>query len=474
MTLARDPRARRAARLVPAGGSRHPLGLRGRARSRTTFTARTTTAPARSAPTSPACSCSARPASAIVCSPDETRPVPRDDRRPRAHRPHHSGPSSGSGASSARASRCERIRFRRLDEFFALAGERRAPRVHGRVGGLSRPGTAARPRTVHARQPRAAGAARAPPPPSPPARRAPGRPARPAQPGDAARLQRGLLSSPRSADPAATSSTTCRSSFPSMASPHWGRLYGRHGFLQYQCVVPRTSRAARPPDDPRAHRDGGSSPPSLAVLKRFGAVPLARACSPFPRPGFTLARGLRLPRARDAALLDASRCDRARGGRRGLSGQGRAHEPGELPRAFYPALDRFRRPPGPQVLLLVLAAGPCRLRPPTRGSSSSARPPRSPRRPRGPTPRGAPALFLTGRDADRSTAVAADLRLARGAGGRARRPRCAGPIGQPRGPGGARPGPRSAGSTPRCSPTASSRPGALPRRARRRRCALST
>ncbi|MCB0354480.1 MAG: FAD-binding oxidoreductase, partial [Bdellovibrionales bacterium] len=67
---------------------------------------------------------------------------------------------------------------------------------------------------------------------------------------------------------------------------HWNRIYGRRGFLQFQCVVPKA-------DDNRALREifrevvisGRAS--FLAVLKEFGNVDSPGILS-FPQPGMTL------------------------------------------------------------------------------------------------------------------------------------------------------------------------------------------
>ena len=68
--------------------------------------------------------------------------------------------------------------------------------------------------------------------------------------------------------------------FPLDGVDRWNRLYGRRGFLQFQCVVPT----------PEALRELLKAAPTspLTVLKRFGSVPSPGILS-FPRPGFTLA-----------------------------------------------------------------------------------------------------------------------------------------------------------------------------------------
>jgi FAD/FMN-containing dehydrogenase len=71
--------------------------------------------------------------------------------------------------------------------------------------------------------------------------------------------------------------------YPLDAIEHWNRLYGRLGFLQYQCVIPFGT--VQPLLDLFSRRGFGSF---LAVLKTFGDVRSPGLMS-FPRPGATIA-----------------------------------------------------------------------------------------------------------------------------------------------------------------------------------------
>jgi decaprenylphospho-beta-D-ribofuranose 2-oxidase len=77
--------------------------------------------------------------------------------------------------------------------------------------------------------------------------------------------------------------------YPLDAVGHWNRLYGKRGFVQYQCVVSEPSAF----DGINAllqELSGSRRPSFLAVLKRFGAQ--GRGLLSFPMAGYTLALDL--------------------------------------------------------------------------------------------------------------------------------------------------------------------------------------
>jgi decaprenylphospho-beta-D-ribofuranose 2-oxidase len=116
---------------------------------------------------------------------------------------------------------------------------------------------------------------------------------------------------------------------------NWNRVYGPHGFVQYQFVTPS-------PDTLREvlvmlHTAGVA--PALAVLKRFGtatAAPLS-----FPQRGWTVALDIAAATPGLAAALDrADRRVAESGGRVYLAKDARLDR--SLLTAMYPALDAWR------------------------------------------------------------------------------------------------------------------------------------
>jgi FAD/FMN-containing dehydrogenase len=88
--------------------------------------------------------------------------------------------------------------------------------------------------------------------------------------------------------------------FPLDGIGRWNRVYGKRGFLQFQCVV--QDRAAMHVLMGRVASSGVRT--SLGVLKTFGEVPSPGMLS-FPRPGATLALDFANQGERTFALLEA-------------------------------------------------------------------------------------------------------------------------------------------------------------------------
>ena len=126
---------------------------------------------------------------------------------------------------------------------------------------------------------------------------------------------------------------------------NWNRMYGRKGFLQYQCVLPfdASREALAALLAATAKRGQGSF---LAVLKTFGGMAAAGMLS-FTRPGVTLALDCAIRGAATFALfqeLDAI-----------VSSAGGAVYPAKdacmAPRLFrsgYPRIDEFHKYMDPQ------------------------------------------------------------------------------------------------------------------------------
>jgi len=90
--------------------------------------------------------------------------------------------------------------------------------------------------------------------------------------------------------------------YPLDAVGDWNRLYGRRGFLQYQCVVPLEGGREAMREILRKVADRGEGS-FLGVLKLFGEVPSPGLLS-FPRPGVTLCLDFANRGGRTLDLLD--------------------------------------------------------------------------------------------------------------------------------------------------------------------------
>lgn len=99
--------------------------------------------------------------------------------------------------------------------------------------------------------------------------------------------------------------------YPLDAVGDWNRIYGRKGFLQFQCVVPLESHAEGLRTILGAISDSGAAS-FLAVLKRFGAQDSRLS---FPMEGYTLALDFPINRRSLALMPQLDRITADHGGR---------------------------------------------------------------------------------------------------------------------------------------------------------------
>ena len=90
--------------------------------------------------------------------------------------------------------------------------------------------------------------------------------------------------------------------YPLDSVRQWNLLYGRQGFLQYQCVIPEENLEAFEELLDRIARSGMGS--FLGVLKQFGSAPPAGMLS-FPRPGLTIALDFAMRGERTLKLMQS-------------------------------------------------------------------------------------------------------------------------------------------------------------------------
>lgn len=125
--------------------------------------------------------------------------------------------------------------------------------------------------------------------------------------------------------------------FPLDGIGHWNRLYGRRGFVQYQCVIPKpNSRAAIGEILDRVSLRG--SPSFLTVLKLLG--PDEAGLMSFPLEGYTLTLDCHAGATTFGLLEELDRCVMAHGGRIYLAKD--ACQSPALVEAGYPNLGAFR------------------------------------------------------------------------------------------------------------------------------------
>ncbi|MCX8253840.1 Decaprenylphosphoryl-beta-D-ribose oxidase [Beijerinckiaceae bacterium RH AL1] len=124
--------------------------------------------------------------------------------------------------------------------------------------------------------------------------------------------------------------------FPLDAVGAWNRMYGRRGFVQYQCVVPLAG-AGRVLGDILGRVAARGEASFLAVLKKLGS---SEGLLSFPRPGYTLALDFPLRAGLLDFLEELDALVVAAGGRLYLAKDSRQSR--ATFEAGYPGLERFR------------------------------------------------------------------------------------------------------------------------------------
>jgi len=120
---------------------------------------------------------------------------------------------------------------------------------------------------------------------------------------------------------------------------NWNRMYGKHGFVQYQCVIPDAT-AFEGIRNLLEELSGSRRPSFLAVLKRLG--PQGRGMLSFPMEGYTLA--LDLPIRDDGLFPLLNKLDKIviqQGGRVYLAKDARLSA--DSFRAMYPRYDEWMK-----------------------------------------------------------------------------------------------------------------------------------
>ena len=123
--------------------------------------------------------------------------------------------------------------------------------------------------------------------------------------------------------------------FPLDAMRDWNSLYGKGGFVQYQCVIPFDDAHAALARTLETLQERGH-PSYLVVLKRFGeGCPMLS----FPQPGWTIALDIPVRNGLLPVLDELDRQVVERGGRVYLAKDARLAP--EMFREMYPELDAF-------------------------------------------------------------------------------------------------------------------------------------
>ncbi len=94
--------------------------------------------------------------------------------------------------------------------------------------------------------------------------------------------------------------------YPLDAVANWNAIYGRHGFLQYQCVIPENA-GLEPVAEILDLAARSRLASFLTVIKKFGALPSPGLLS-FPRAGTTVCLDF-AARKTDVLLPMLERCD---------------------------------------------------------------------------------------------------------------------------------------------------------------------
>lgn len=126
--------------------------------------------------------------------------------------------------------------------------------------------------------------------------------------------------------------------YPLDAISGWNRLYGKRGFVQYQCVLPKAAASSGLQGILRRVADLGTGS-FLAVLKLLGPEGLGMLS--FPMEGYTLALDFAVNQRNLALLAELDAIVADHGGRIYLAKDARA--PAGRIEAGYPRIERFRR-----------------------------------------------------------------------------------------------------------------------------------